>query len=323
MGVMFSEEHGPLADCSNWLAVQGKPYPRTCRRCGLGVCKSIINAAMDSPREETPVAVPAKPPAVKPLVWREIKTHGGPALLAKTVGFERTIQTLGMFEHRIAERQNEAQLEFARHVQVTLIEWGITPAPQPSNPELEAPYSMNTAPLTADELARAKALPEASQLLFDSAPADWTIGRLRHEVRLLIDPPSLADQLEDVRVRQIGALGPSDSHVVAEAVTALWRMSLVCDLRPIKDLRQEAFRRFGRSGDQSHPNRWVMLWCKSGYHGPVMDGRVGRLQPDGQKFAGQFVGRDYEQLSAAGLTPTHFSEIPLAAFDVPADDATV
>ena len=39
--------------CSNTLRIQGKAYPRTCKKCGLGHCVELVNAALDKKAENT------------------------------------------------------------------------------------------------------------------------------------------------------------------------------------------------------------------------------------------------------------------------------
>lgn len=226
MVTVFDEKAGP--DCSQWLAIQGKPYPRTCRTCGLGPCKRITN-----------------------------KTEMAPA------------------------------------------------APE------GGPITMQTGAFTPEELIEVERNPEAERLLFGAAPEHWTVGRLRHEVRLLLTPPTAANRLHDMLGEL--ALSPERAEIIATAILELDSLALVNTLRPIADLRQEAFKHLGRNATQSSPYRWVLLWGPSGYQGSAMNGFVGRRQPDGMKFAGQFVGRDYELFSSFGFSPTHFSEIPLGA----------
>lgn len=233
MGVIFSEGPGPLNSCSRWLSVQGLPYPRTCRRCGLGPCKNIVNMVMAPPSEESPPAVPS-----------------------------------------------------------------------------EVPPTMRTGPFTPEERAKIQANPAAEHLLFGEAPVDWTVERLRREIRLLISPPTAADRLTELLAGRLGELGAEPADAVARAIDELRSLSHVNELRPIADLRQEAFDFWGRRGELSSPHRWVMLWGPSGYFGRAKSGFVGRRQPDREKFAGRFVGRDFELLSDRGFEPTHFSELP-------------
>jgi hypothetical protein len=41
----------PDSTCSETLRVQGKAYPRTCRKCGKGPCIALVNAALDKKAE--------------------------------------------------------------------------------------------------------------------------------------------------------------------------------------------------------------------------------------------------------------------------------
>ena len=50
---MFNPPAAPVQDstCNNSLREQGKAYPRTCRKCGLGPCIALANAALDKKAE--------------------------------------------------------------------------------------------------------------------------------------------------------------------------------------------------------------------------------------------------------------------------------
>ena len=46
----------PVSTCNDTLRLQGKSYPRTCQKCGLGPC--IGNTAAPAPQPAQPVAQP-------------------------------------------------------------------------------------------------------------------------------------------------------------------------------------------------------------------------------------------------------------------------
>ena len=62
--------------CSNTLRIQGKAYPRTCKKCGLGPCVELVNAALDKKAENArelgldyePAPV-AEPRNQEPVAW--------------------------------------------------------------------------------------------------------------------------------------------------------------------------------------------------------------------------------------------------------------
>jgi hypothetical protein len=171
----------------------------------------------------------------------------------------------------------------------------------------------NTEPFSLEEAAMIASSPEAKAHIA-SAPDHKTIGQLRAEVREMLRPAAIWRQLEKVRCDTIGPLGPHGSLVVGKAVDELRAAELVTRLRPISELRQEAYAQFGRRAN-SGPYRLVMLWRDSGYIGSRMEGRTGRCAAPDAKFAGQLIGVDGEPLTASGAEPTHFSEVPLEAFD--------
>jgi len=51
--VIKQARSAPVQDstCSETLRAQGKAYPRTCRKCGLGPCIALVNAALDKKAE--------------------------------------------------------------------------------------------------------------------------------------------------------------------------------------------------------------------------------------------------------------------------------
>jgi hypothetical protein len=53
MSTDFWEGYEPEPDstCNNTLRTQGKAYPRTCKKCGLGPCIALANAALDKKAE--------------------------------------------------------------------------------------------------------------------------------------------------------------------------------------------------------------------------------------------------------------------------------
>lgn len=170
----------------------------------------------------------------------------------------------------------------------------------------------NDGPFSLDEIAMIDDNP-AAKAHMNSAPADKTIGQLRAEVREILKPATIWHKLNDVRERHFVALGPKDGNVMLEAVTELKHADLVTTLRPVSELRQEAYARFGRRTNSS-PYRWVMLWRNSGYKDtPRLEGIAGRRAPPGYKFAEGFVGYDGERLTGSGVEPSFFSELPIGA----------
>jgi hypothetical protein len=52
-GISMPPPEAPVQDstCSETLRAQGKAYPRTCKKCGLGPCIALANAALDKMAE--------------------------------------------------------------------------------------------------------------------------------------------------------------------------------------------------------------------------------------------------------------------------------
>jgi hypothetical protein len=52
-GISMPPPEAPVQDstCSETLRAQGKAYPRTCKKCGLGPCIALVNAALDKKAE--------------------------------------------------------------------------------------------------------------------------------------------------------------------------------------------------------------------------------------------------------------------------------
>lgn len=172
---------------------------------------------------------------------------------------------------------------------------------------------LTTEPFSLEEVALISSSPEAKAHMA-SAPDHKTIGQLRAEVREMLRPAAVWRQLDEIKHRMLGTLGPTNANVLGDAVAELRAAELVTRLRPVSELRQEAYAQFGRRSN-SGPYRLVMLWRDSGYGGSRMEGRTGRCAAPDAKFSGQLIGVDGEPLTASGAEPTHFSEVPLEALD--------
>lgn len=167
----------------------------------------------------------------------------------------------------------------------------------------------NTGPFSADEVKLLNDIPEARTYMGD-VPDSMTIGEMRANVRrMFLGPKTLAYRLGALIADHVGALGPMGCATMKEAITELEWMQRVVTLRPIDELRQEPYLRYGR-GVNSGPNRWVILWRDSGYQGVALEGIMGRRVGHGEKFAGMFVGTDGDPVSISGTDPTHFTELP-------------
>lgn len=168
-------------------------------------------------------------------------------------------------------------------------------------------------PFTEEEMIKLATTVGATAFMW-CAMGDKTVGELRAEMRRkFLKPPSVADRLQDVLNANMGALGADGAKVVANAVDELNRLAKMFNLRPLSELRQEAYK--GRSTG-SHPYRWVILWGPSGYAGFPWRCAVGKLNPDdADKLTGCYVRHDGDLFTFDGPEATHFSELPDNAVD--------
>ncbi len=164
---------------------------------------------------------------------------------------------------------------------------------------------MNQNPYSFEE--KAKLMQNGNAMKFVAeCPEDWTIGRLRGEVRKrFLAPPTLQDKLQLMLDELEGdhRITPAARDLIKEAGKEINRAAR----RPIEDLRQEAF----GPGRDSSPYRWVILWGPSGYVTTPWRCEVGRRAPSDYKFAGRFVDHSGECFTDGGEDATHFSELPL------------
>jgi hypothetical protein len=139
-------------------------------------------------------------------------------------------------------------------------------------------------------------------------PPKTTLGEMRSEIRKrFLRPPTTAQKL-----RQIAELWGNSDHAptIEHAADELDNLYKWTKRRPISELHQEPWstERNGRAGG---PNRWIVLWSPSGYGDTNWRCAVGRLQPDGCKFAQRFVDHSGELFTDGGEAATHFSELPV------------
>ena len=73
--------------CSNALRAQGKAYPRTCKKCGLGPCVELAQQALDKKAENARELGLDYEPAQKPVAWTSWRELAG-ARHYRTPGWE-------------------------------------------------------------------------------------------------------------------------------------------------------------------------------------------------------------------------------------------
>jgi hypothetical protein len=82
--------------CSTTLRLQGKPYPRTCKKCGLGPC----------------IAQPSAQPEQEPVAWEQFYPDIGKPQIAEALAKEKALQDLhdenerlGLYKDAYAEQE--------------------------------------------------------------------------------------------------------------------------------------------------------------------------------------------------------------------------
>ena len=85
----FWEGYVPEPDntCNNALRAQGKAYPRTCKKCGLGPCVELAQQALDKKAENARELGLDYEPAQKPVAWTSWRELAG-ARHYRTPGWE-------------------------------------------------------------------------------------------------------------------------------------------------------------------------------------------------------------------------------------------
>ena len=59
--------------CSNALRAQGKAYPRTCKKCGLGPCVELAQQALDKKAENArELGLDYEPAQQEPVAWMDV-----------------------------------------------------------------------------------------------------------------------------------------------------------------------------------------------------------------------------------------------------------
>ena len=67
----------PDSTCSNALRIQHKPYPRTCKKCGLGPCVELAQQALDKKAENArELGLDYEPAQQEPVAWLHTKIEG-------------------------------------------------------------------------------------------------------------------------------------------------------------------------------------------------------------------------------------------------------
>ena len=85
--------------CSNALRAQGKAYPRTCKKCGLGPCVELAQQALDKMAENArELGLDYEPAQQKPVTRVNLDMTGAMATLPKT-GSESVVEYKPVDEH--------------------------------------------------------------------------------------------------------------------------------------------------------------------------------------------------------------------------------
>ena len=67
----------PDSTCSNTLRIQGKAYPRTCKKCGLGPCVGLAQQALDKKAENArELGLDYEPAQQEPVAVHQFRKRG-------------------------------------------------------------------------------------------------------------------------------------------------------------------------------------------------------------------------------------------------------
>ena len=108
--------------CSNALRAQGKAYPRTCKKCGLGPCIELAQQALDKKAENArELGLDYEPAQQEPVAWKwqqaPIRTAWGDEMVVASIAIDKD-HTLSLYCERDQSPKVEAM--FAQRTWVGL-----------------------------------------------------------------------------------------------------------------------------------------------------------------------------------------------------------
>ena len=99
--------------CNNTLRAQGKAYPRTCKKCGLGPCVGLAQQALDKKAENArELGLDYEPVQQEPVAWEQFYPDIGKPQIAEALAKEKALQDLhdenerlGLYKDAYAEQE--------------------------------------------------------------------------------------------------------------------------------------------------------------------------------------------------------------------------